>query len=83
MQRQIWKHAGNPGVLLVDGSVSGLWRQRKMGSRLSLTIESFAYLSPAVRSLIEAEAAKLVPFNDCTKLQVDFNGNDHQGTSVG
>jgi hypothetical protein len=80
MQRQIWKHAGNPGVLLVDGNIAGLWRQRKKGSHLTVMIEHAAALSPAVRSHVEVEAAALARINDCTELQVDFrNGDDLLG----
>jgi hypothetical protein len=74
-QRLIWRHAGNPGVLLVDGNLAGIWRQRRKRNRLYLTVDGFAPFSPADRSRIEAEAAMLGSINDSSSIQVDFGGS--------
>ena len=72
LQRRIWKHAGNPGVLLVDGRVAGIWRHRKKGNRLNITIENFTPLSKTIRSQVEAEAATVTPFWNCAVVQVEY-----------
>jgi hypothetical protein len=72
VQREIWKHAGNPGVLLVDGRVSGIWRKRQAGNRLYLTITQFTSLSQPVHSQIEGESAALASLHDCNAVQIDF-----------
>ncbi|TMR90841.1 winged helix DNA-binding domain-containing protein [Nonomuraea basaltis] len=39
--------AGNFPVLLVDGTVSGVWHQRRSGSKLDITVEPLRDLTPA------------------------------------
>jgi len=39
--------AGNFAVLLVDGTVAGVWHQKRSGKRIAVTVEAFAALSPA------------------------------------
>ncbi|SDK61637.1 winged helix DNA-binding domain-containing protein [Nonomuraea jiangxiensis] len=39
--------AGNFPVLLVDGEVSGVWHQRRSGSRIDVTVEPLRDLTPA------------------------------------
>ncbi|MDQ7906183.1 winged helix DNA-binding domain-containing protein [Phytohabitans sp. ZYX-F-186] len=39
--------AGNFAVLLVDGTVAGIWHQRRSGKRIAVTVEAFGTLSPA------------------------------------
>ncbi|GAA0461371.1 hypothetical protein Aca07nite_73770 [Actinoplanes capillaceus] len=57
-QREVWRILGNPGALLVDGEVAGVWRARMSGQRrVDLTVTTFAPLSAARRRLAEEEAA--------------------------
>jgi len=69
---RIWRHAGSPGVLLVDGRVAGIWRHRKKGNRLNITIENFTPLSKTIRSQVEAEAATVTSFWNCAVVQVEY-----------
>ncbi|MGN9908382.1 winged helix DNA-binding domain-containing protein [Phytohabitans sp. LJ34] len=39
--------AGNFAVLLVDGTVAGIWHQKRSGKRIAVTVEAFGTLSPA------------------------------------
>jgi len=39
--------AGNYAVLLVDGTVAGIWHQKRSGKRIAVTVEAFGTLSPA------------------------------------
>lgn len=54
-QREVWRVLGNPGVVLVDGEVAGLWRA-KAGKRLAVSITPFEGLSRRVTAEVEAEA---------------------------
>jgi hypothetical protein len=47
--RQVWKPVGSPGVLVVDGEIQGIWRQRLSGKRLKLEMTYFEKL-PAKRT---------------------------------
>jgi hypothetical protein len=51
--------AGPVPLLLVDGVVAGVWRQRKTAKKLALTVEPFANLRPAERDELEAQVARL------------------------
>lgn len=71
-QGQIWQALGNPGLVLVEGGVAGLWRPEKKGKRLGLKVELFGPLADPHRAEIEAEASRLAPFKDCQTAQVTF-----------
>ncbi|HEU0213076.1 MAG TPA: crosslink repair DNA glycosylase YcaQ family protein [Jiangellaceae bacterium] len=55
-RRDVWKATGNPGVLLVRGDISGLWRQRTSGSRLTVTVQPFGKLTAPERRLVGEDA---------------------------
>ncbi|GAA4573596.1 crosslink repair DNA glycosylase YcaQ family protein [Micromonospora coerulea] len=56
-QRQLWRVLGNPGALLVDGEVAGVWRAKQAGrGRLELTVTPFGPLTKRVAREVEAEA---------------------------
>ena len=72
LHRRVWKIIGNPGVALADGKVVGLWRPKKVGKRLLLTLEGLTSTSKALRAEIEAEAALLAPLRGCASAEVTF-----------
>jgi len=72
LHRHLWRSSGNPGVVLVDGRFVATWRPQKRGRRLTLAVEAFASIPHRIRSQIEAEAATLAPFRDCTTVEVAF-----------
>jgi hypothetical protein len=49
-------------VVLVDGRMEGVWRFERRGRRLSVEVEPFRALGTAVRSAVEAEAARIGAF---------------------
>jgi Winged helix DNA-binding domain len=73
LHRRIWKHTGNPGVVLRDGEVTGLWRQRKKGRKLLVTVEPVTTLSTRDRTLIQAEAEPLAEFRGCAITEVGYD----------
>ena len=60
-RRSVWAAAANPGVLLVDGEVGGVWRHRSRGERLVITLTPLAAARtewvPRVRADAELIAA--------------------------
>ena len=57
-QKEVWKILGNPGALLVDGEIAGVWRARMAGrKRVDLTLTPFGTLSARSRKAVEEEAA--------------------------
>jgi hypothetical protein len=59
-QKEVWRVLGNPGVLLVDGEIEGVWRAKMSGKkRVALTITPFGTLSARSRTGVDAEAAEV------------------------
>jgi Winged helix DNA-binding domain len=59
-QKEVWRVLGNPGVLLVDGEIAGVWRAKIAGGkRVDLTVTPFGSLKAATRKAVEAEAAEV------------------------
>ncbi|GAB2831622.1 winged helix DNA-binding domain-containing protein [Actinocorallia aurea] len=50
---------GNFQLLLVDGTVAGLWHQRRSGRRLAVTVEAFAPLAPDRLADLHGQVARL------------------------
>ncbi|BCY05439.1 DNA glycosylase AlkZ-like family protein [Actinoplanes sp. L3-i22] len=58
--KEVWRVLGNPGVVLLDGEIAGVWRPRLSGKkRVDLTVTAFGPLTAARRERIEAEAAQV------------------------
>lgn len=72
LHHRIWRFVGNPGVLLVDGEVAGVWRPQKRGNRLTLNVEPFRGLSERVRALIEQEARLLGPLRGVRSVDLAY-----------
>jgi hypothetical protein len=51
--------AGTRPVLLVDGTVAGIWHQRRSGRQVHLTVEPFTELTPGRRRELDAEVERL------------------------
>ncbi|MEU4422720.1 crosslink repair DNA glycosylase YcaQ family protein [Actinoplanes sp. NPDC024001] len=59
-QKEVWRPLGNPGVLLVDGDIAGVWRARMAGrKRVDLAVTAFGTLSAAQRKRVDSEAAEV------------------------
>jgi hypothetical protein len=59
-QKEVWRILGNPGVLLVDGEIAGVWRAKLAArKRVDLTVTPFAPIPAARRREIEAESAEV------------------------
>jgi Winged helix DNA-binding domain len=60
LQKEVWRTLGNPGVLLVDSEIAGVWRAKMSGrKRVDLTITPFGTLSARSRKGLDAEAAEV------------------------
>jgi Winged helix DNA-binding domain len=59
-QKEIWKLLGNPGVVLLDGEIAGVWRAKMAGrKRVDLTVTPFGTWSAKTRKAVDAEAAEV------------------------
>ena len=46
LRKRIWRAIGNPGTVLIEGALAGLWRATGRAKRLVVTVEE---LDPSVR----------------------------------
>jgi Winged helix DNA-binding domain len=72
LHKVVWRSAGNPGVVLVDGRVVGAWRPQKKGNKLRLAVVPFSQLNAAARKEIEEEAVAMAPFREANTVEVTF-----------
>lgn len=71
-RRKAWRSTGNPGVVLVDGQVVAVWRPKKKGNRLTVSVEPLSALTERARSDITAEVGLIAPFRGCTTAETVF-----------
>ena len=70
--REVWKPVGDPGTVLVDGEITGVWRPRKRGRRLTLEVTSFAALSARDKGLLRVEAEQVAILRGASSVEVEF-----------
>ena len=71
--REVWKMVGEPGAVLAGGRVTGTWRPRKSGRKLSITIRTFGPLSDRDRKSLQAEAEQVGPLRGASSVEVGFD----------
>jgi hypothetical protein len=72
-QKEVWRVLGNPGVVLADGEIIGIWRAKLVGrKRVDLTVTPFGPLSAPQRSEIEEESAHVARARDVPSATVTF-----------
>jgi len=70
--REVWKLVGDPGAVLADGRIVGIWRPRKSGRKLSMTVTAFESLTARRRALISTEAEHVARLRGATSVDVRF-----------
>ena len=77
IQRQLWRTAGSPGLILMDGQPAALWRMRKQGTapscRLIISVTLFAAVTASARGLIQEEALGIAAVRNCADAVVEYN----------
>lgn len=69
-QRAVWRTVANPGVILQDGCIAGIWKARTLRGGLALTLSPWeapsASLTARLKELAEGYAAfRLMPLKSC------------------
>ena len=72
-QPLVWKSAGDPGSILVDGRIIGIWRPRKSDRRLTITVTTLVRLPGRTRSMLQEEAEQLAPLRGASSVDVEFS----------
>jgi len=71
-QRLVWRTIGNPGAILLDGEIVGVWRPSKQGRALRLTARLFRTLDEGTRALLQREAESLGPFRRAESVEIRY-----------
>lgn len=71
--REIWKTIGEPGAVLVNGRITGTWRPRKSGRKLTITITAFDRPSNRQKTLLQDEAEQIAPLRGASSVDVVFD----------
>jgi hypothetical protein len=59
------------GIVLADGEPVALWRGRKKGKKLEVSVEALAKTLP--KRAIEAAAERLAPHRGCTSVTLTYS----------
>lgn len=70
--RNVWKTVGAPGTVLTDGRIAGIWRPRKSGRKLALSVETFQPLNTKLRKQLCDEAEHVAELRGASTVQVEF-----------
>jgi hypothetical protein len=74
-RRQIWRAAGAPGVVLIEGEARATWRARARNRALMVDVTPLPGrppLSASARELVAAEAGPISPARGCVSTEVTF-----------
>ncbi|MEV7228392.1 winged helix DNA-binding domain-containing protein [Polymorphospora sp. NPDC051019] len=70
---EVWKTVGEPGTVLADGRITGIWRPRKSGRKLTITIKTFGSLPARTKKSLQDEAEQVAPLRDASSVDVAFD----------
>ena len=70
--REVWKTVGEPGAVLANGEVTGIWRPRKSGRKLTITIKTFDSLPKREKKSLQDEAEQVAPLRGASSVDVEF-----------
>lgn len=71
--QDVWKSAGDPGTVLVDGEIAGTWRPRKSGRNLTITIKTFGSLRARDKNSLQTEAEQVASLRGAASVDVLFD----------
>jgi len=71
--REVWRTVGDPGTVLADGRIAGIWRSRKSGRKLTLTVTTFGGLPGRLEKALRQEAEQVALLREASSLDVDLD----------
>lgn len=71
--REVWKTLGEPGAVLVNGAITGVWRPRESGRKVTITIKTFGSLPAQATRPLQDEAEQLAPLRGTSSVAVEFD----------
>lgn len=71
--QEVWKTVGGPGTILTRGRITGVWRQRKAGRRLTISVRSFDSLPDRDKQSLQDEAERVALLQGASSVDVEFD----------
>jgi hypothetical protein len=71
--KDLWRMLGRPGGVLAGGAIVGTWRARKTGAAVTVSVDLWEPVQPAVRTAIGEQAERLAQFRGISLKAVDFS----------
>jgi Winged helix DNA-binding domain len=72
-QRALWTALGQPGAVLLDGEIAGIWRPRTSGRSLRLAVTAFTPIPPDRHAELDAEAHRVATIRGATAVNLTIN----------
>lgn len=72
-RKALWPVLGRPGAVLVDGEITGMWRPKKSGKRIGISVELWGKQSKSAHDKVERNTEKLAAFRELDLSSVDFS----------
>jgi hypothetical protein len=72
LHREVWKPAGQPGTVLENGRIVGVWRSRTSRQALVITVTPFGDLTAHQRNRVGDEAGHIAALRGSESVQVVF-----------
>ncbi|CCH76168.1 conserved hypothetical protein [Nostocoides japonicum T1-X7] len=69
----LWKPVGAPGAVLADGRIVGVWRPRKRGRSLTITMTTFGPLKDRDKRSLHAEAEQIARLRGASSVDVELD----------
>lgn len=81
LHREVWRSAGSPGTVLLDGEIVGTWRHRSTRGRmyLHLNIWTPEELSGVQREALDTEAQLIASLRGAARVTVGFGRHGRPG----
>lgn len=73
LRQRIWRSVGSPGVVLINGEITGIWHPQKRAGTLSLQIELFTSVNEVMRVQIQEAAEQIALLRQARLLSVNYN----------
>jgi hypothetical protein len=71
--RDVWQSVGDPGTVLVEGEIVGVWRPRKSGRSLTIGVKTFGSLPARTRKSLQTQAELVAPLRGASTAEVEFD----------
>ena len=69
LQKLVWRTVGNPGAVVLDGRISGVWTARTVRDRLELSVTAWQAFSARQQSMLEIRAQEYAAFRGLSLLK--------------